>query len=242
MTQQINDHLVLIVGSSATGKSASLRDLEDQPSVMYLNCEAGKRLPFQNKFKSYTITDPYQVMEAFDYAETNSAIKTIVVDSLTFLMDMFESVHVINSANTMAAWGAYAQYFKSLMQDKVARSTKNVLFTAHTLATLNEADMIMETKVPVKGSLKNNGLEAYFSIVVACKKMSVKKLEGYESDLLNITDEEAELGFKYVFQTKLTKDTVHERIRSPMGMFSNAESFMDNNAQMLLDHLTAYYV
>lgn len=38
---QVNDNLVLIVGASAGGKSASLRNLQDQPGVMYLNCEAG---------------------------------------------------------------------------------------------------------------------------------------------------------------------------------------------------------
>lgn len=242
MNQQVNDHLVLIAGTSASGKSASLRHLKNPEGVMYLNCEAGKRLPFPNKFQKFTITDPYQVLEAFDAAEEGKVeCHTIVVDSLTFLMDLFESVHVIPSSNTMQAWGNYAQFFKTMMQDKVARSSKNVIFIAHTLATLNENEMVVETKVPVKGSLKNNGLEAYFSCVVAAKKMPIKKLEGYGSDLLEISEEEQALGFKYVFQTKLTKDTVNERIRSPMGLFSTAQSFMDNDAQKLLDHLDQYY-
>lgn len=41
MAQTINDQLVLIAGKSATGKSASLRNLREPESVMYLNCEAG---------------------------------------------------------------------------------------------------------------------------------------------------------------------------------------------------------
>ena len=243
MSDDINDLLVLIAGPSAGGKSASLRNLKDQPGVMYLNCEAGKRLPFPNKFKSFTITDPYQVLEAFDAAESGQVpgIHTIVVDTLTFLMDMFESVHVIGSANTMQAWGNYQQFFKSLMQDKVARSTKRVIFLAHTLDQLNENEMVMETKVPVKGALKNQGIEAYFSCVVYAKKMPTKKLEGYSNDMLEITPEEEALGFKYVFQTKLTKDTVNARIRSPMGLFSTNETFIDNDAQKLMDHLVEYY-
>jgi hypothetical protein len=44
-----------------------------------------------------------------------------------------------------------------------------------------------------------------------------------------------------VFQTKLTKDTVNERIRSPMGLFNTSETFMDNDVQKLLNHLHAYY-
>lgn len=100
---ETNDHLVLLCGKSATGKSASLRELKNPEGVMYLNCEAGKKLPFKNKFEQLTITDPYQVMEAFDEAESMPDIHTIVVDSLTFLLDMFESVYVLNSANTMKA-------------------------------------------------------------------------------------------------------------------------------------------
>ena len=172
MTQaeQINDNLVLIAGPSSTGKSASLRNLRDPEGVMYLNCEAGKKLPFPNKFASWKITDPYQVIQAFDHVAANPEginhpqlqkkvkIHTIVVDSLTFLMDMYESVYVLPSTNMMQAWSNFAQFFKTLMQDKVAKSTCNVIFTAHTLASLNENEQVVETKVPIKGSLKNNGI------------------------------------------------------------------------------------
>ena len=100
MSEPIKD-LVLIAGTSSSGKSASLMNLPDHPGVMYLNCESGKRLPFPNKFDRYVITDPMQVYEAFDEAENMPHIHTIVVDSLTFLMDMFESMYVVGSSNTM---------------------------------------------------------------------------------------------------------------------------------------------
>lgn len=241
MSTAINDHLVLLGGKSATGKSASLMNLKDPEGVMYLNCEAGKRLPFRAKFQQYTITDPLQIMEAFDVAETKPEIHTIVVDSLTYLMDMYESLYVINSANTMQAWGQFAQYFKNLMQNHVARSTKRVIFTAHTSDTMNESEMVMETKVPIKGSVKNNGVESYFSLVIASKKVPLKALKDYQSGLLTITPEEEALGFKYVFQTKLTKETVNERLRGPLGLFDTSETYMDNNMQLVLDRLHEYY-
>ena len=241
MTQTINDNLVLLGGKSATGKSASLKDLRDPEGVIYLNCEAGKKLPFRSKFNEVTITDPVQIYQAFDEAETMPHIHTIVVDSLTFLMEMFESVYVVNSANTMAAWGSYAQFYKNLMQQYVAKSTKNVIFTAHTADTLNEGEMVMETKVPVKGSLKGVGLESFFSVVIASKKVPLKTLKGYESDMLTITEEEEALGFKYVFQVKITKESVNERLRGPMGLFTTKETFIDNNMQLVLDHLHKYY-
>jgi len=215
--------------------------LENPEGVMYLNTEANKRLPFPSKFKEFNITDPLQVVEAFEHAETKPDIHTVVVDSQTFLMDQYESTYVLGSANTMAAWGDYAQFFKTLMQQTVASSTKNVYFTAHTKTSYNEGDMVLETKVPVKGSLQGNGIEAYFSVVIACKRMTIKQLEGYKSPLLNISEEEMEDGFKYVFQTRLTKDTVNERIRAPLKMFSRQETFIDNNVEHLTKRLHEYY-
>lgn len=244
----INDNLVLIVGKSASGKSMSLHTLQSPEGVMYLNCEAGKKLPFPAKFKKgsdgkhgFTITDPHQVYEAFEAAENMPDIHTIVVDSLTYLMDMYESIYVLNSANTMKSWGEFAQYYKRLMQEYVAKSTKNVIFIAHTVDSVNESEMVLETKVPVKGSLKNQGIESYFSIVIAAKRVALKTLKDYHNPLLKITPREEKLGYKYVFQTQVTKETVHERLRGPIGLFSDEETFIDNDVQQLLDRLHQYY-
>ena len=106
---------------------------------------------------------------------------------------------------------------------------------------MNESEMLMETKVPVKGSLKNNGIESYFSVVIASKKVPLKTLKDYSSDLLVITPEEEALGFKYVFQTKITKETVNERLRGPLGLFTTKETFIDNNMQLVLNRLKEYY-
>lgn len=244
----INDNLVLIVGKSSNGKSASLMGLENPEGVMYLNCESGKKLPFPAKFMKgkdgkagLVITDPMQIMEAFDAAETMPHIHTIVVDTLTYLLDMYESLYVLNSTNSMKAWGDFAQYFKNLMQQYVAKSSKNVVFLAHTLETINENEMIVETKVPVKGSLKNNGIESFFSLVIAAKRVPLKMLKDYKNDMLSITPEEEMQTYKYVYQTRVTKDNVHERLRGPMGLFSQQETFIDNNIQLVLNRLHQYY-
>ena len=241
MSVKVNDNLVLIAGKSSTGKSASLMGLENPEGVMYLNCESGKKLPFKTKFKQYVITDPLQVFEAFEAAENMPEVHTIVIDTLTYLMDMYESLYVYNSTNSQKAWGDFAQFYKTLMQNYVAKSSKNVVFLAHTVDSLNEAEMTMETKVPVKGSIKNNGIESYFSVVISTKKVSLKALRDYSSNLLNITPDEEALGFKYVFQTRLTKDTVGERMRGPLGLFETKETFIDNNLQLVFDRLQDYY-
>jgi hypothetical protein len=243
MTTKVNDNLILIVGKSATGKSASLMGLENPQGVWYANCEAGKKLPFKSKFKEFVITDPYQLYELFTAAETERGkdCHTIVIDTQTYLMDMFESLHIIGSANTQQQWGAYAQYWQNLMQQYVAKSTKNVIFLAHVVDELNQGEMVMETRVPVKGSLKGKGIESFFSQVVGVKKVPVKQLKEYPNPLLEITEEDEALGYKHVFQTRLTKDTVGERLRGPMGLFDKKETFIDNNAQLLLNRLHEYY-
>lgn len=239
----MNDQLVLISGESASGKSFALSGLAPQEGVLYLNCEAGKKLPFRNKFDAKVITDPYQVFEAFEYVQGKGKglFHTLAIDTVTFLMDMYESVHVLPSTNTMKAWGNYNQFFKELMQIHVATSDLNVVFTGHTLSKLNEQTGIIETSVPVKGALKNQGIEAYFSTVVSTKKIPLRMLEPYKNDMLTITEDDEILGYKHVFQTRLTKETVGERIRSPMGLFTREQTFINNDAQMLLNHLKNYY-
>ncbi|EIV0540737.1 AAA family ATPase [Salmonella enterica] len=237
----INDNLVLLVGKAANGKSASLRNIKNPEGVLYLNCEAGKKLPFRSKFIERVITDPIKhIPQMFMAAEQKPEIHTIVVDSLTYLLDMYESKYVLTLANKMEGWSNFAQFFKYLMQDLVAKSTKNVIFTAHVKDDVTD-EMVRETSVPVKGSLKNNGIESYFSCVIAAKKKKLTDLEEYKSDLLTITPQEEALGFKYVFQTMITKDTVNERLRGPMGLFASNETFIDNDMQLVLDRLHEYY-
>lgn len=236
-----NDQLVLICGISGTGKSTSLKDIKNQDKWLYLGTEAGKRLPFQNNFDAYRIVDPYQVLEGFDYGIGNPEIEGIIIDSMTFLMDMFESTYVIDSSNGMKAWSQYQQFFKEIMQKKVIEFERPVIITAHTKDDINEKTAEVTTAVPIKGALRGNGIESYFSSVLGTKKMSLKELEKYDNDLLTITEDDEILGYKYVFQTRLTKKTIGERIRTPIGLFSINETFIDNNTQLLLDRLTEFY-
>ncbi len=244
MSEDINDQLVLIAGYSGTGKSASLRNIRDQEDWLYLNTEAGKRLPFKSNFKKggFRISDPTQVLEAFDHGINNASIKGIITDSLNFLMDQYESQYVLPSSNTMKAWGDYGQFFKSIMQQKVVDFQRPTIFIAHNKDELDEKAMEIKTSVPIKGAIgKGSGVEAYFSTIVYAKKMAIKDIEEFQSDLLVITDEEREDGFKHVFQTRVRAQGTGERIRSPMGLFSRKETFMDNDAQKLMDRLHEFY-
>jgi len=237
----MNDHLVLVSGKASTGKSASLMFIQEPKGVMYLNCENGKKLPFKSQFTEYTIVDPLQIIEAVETAENMPEIHTIVIDSLTYMMSMYQTVYIDGSSNGLKAWGEYAAFFKKLMNQYIAKSTKNIVFTAHTSDVMNESEMAQETLVKVSGSLMNFGIESFFSTVISTKKVNLKQLKDYKNDLLTITPEEEALGFKYVYQTRLTKETVNERIRGPLSMWSTQETYIDNNLQNVFNRLKEYY-
>ena len=236
-----NDFLIGLVGKATAGKTASLMHLDDHKGVLYLNCESGKKPPFKNDFKHIVVTDPYAVYNYFQQLIDNPGkFHTVVIDSITYLMDMFETMYVIPAEDTRAAWGAYAQYFKKLMQYYIPLAKRVTIITAHTLDTVNK-ESIRETAIPIKGSLKNTGIESYFSLVIAAKRMSVHSLSEYKNDLLTITDREKLLKYKHVLQTDLTPDTVFERLRAPIGLFSPEETFIDGNIQHVINRLKTFY-
>ena len=69
----------------------------------------------------------------------------------------------------------------------------------------------------------------------------MKELKDYSNDLLEITPEEEALGYKHVFQTKLTKKTVGDRLRSPLGMWDQQETYIDNDMNKVFGRLHEYY-
>ncbi len=242
LQQAQNKRLFVIYGTSGSGKTASLRNLKDQEGVLFLNCESGKEIPFKNKFNVEVISDPWQVIDLINEVEDDPNIHTIVIDSITFLMDMFESLYVYGAEDSRQGWSDYAQYFKKLMQEQISVSKKRYILLAHATEADNDESGLREIVIPVKGALKTKGLEAFFSIVVMTRTMPIKKLPNVgKTDLLTVTDQEEALGFKYVFQTMKTKDTTNTRIRGPMDLWVPDETFIDNDAGMVLDILDEHY-
>ena len=222
--------------------------MRNQQGVAYLNCENGKRLPFKSKFLAgadgrpgIKIADPLEIFAMFTAAEEDDSVHSIFIDTATYMMDMYESIYVIGSTNTMQAWGEYAQFWKTLMRDYVGQSTKNVIMLAHTSDKLDAEGIPTDHLVQIKGSIMKIGVESFFTTVVAAKKVKIKQLKKFKNDYLNITPEEEALGFKYVYQTLLTKETMVERIRAPFEMWSQQETFIDSNVQLVLDRFAEYY-
>lgn len=210
---------------------------------MYLNCE-NKRLPFKpGNLNVFDIIDPMQVIEGIQYADGPGAAKfdVVIIDTLDFLMNMYETNIVKKAVNTQKAWGDYYTFFQELMQVHVARSSKQFIFLAHAFTTLDEEAMMKTTSMPIKGALAKIGAESFFTTIVMAKQVPLRIIANYQNPLLNVSEDDTERGVKYVFQTRMTKESAGEKIRSPQDMWAKSETYIDNNAQHVLDRLTDYY-
>ena len=235
-----NKNIVLIMGKPNTGKSTSLMRLINQNKMVYLNTDL-KELPFKSSFlKSVDVADAFDVLSYITEIEQNEKVEGAVLDTLTFLMSMYERQYVNNSPNTQKAWGDYGNFYRNLIH-AIKAGSKDYAILAHEDSFLNEQSMQMETRIPLKGSVAKIGVEADFTTILATKQMPIKKLEGHENDLLHITEDEREDGFKYVFTTRVTKESIGEKMRSAMGLWDRKELYIDNDLNQVFQRLKEYY-
>lgn len=244
---QENPKSILICGESGHGKSASLLGIKDRDDVLYLNCEAGKPLPFPNKFKKKTITDPEDVINYIEELANlgdENPFNFVVIDTISFMMDMFERQYINGASNTMKMWGEYGLFFPRLMDATAKVENTFFIMLGHLDSYHDEDEGIMKYSVPVKGALKTKGLEAFFTTVLYVKRMRVKDIEKAVPEgnsLLNISDKDRARTYKHVFLTEPDKNTIGGRIRSPLGMWSDDELYIDNDISYVIKRLTEYY-
>lgn len=237
-----NKNLILIVGKPSSGKTVSLRNV-DAETTAYLNTDL-KELPMRNanQFQEVSITDAKDLVPYIDNIEEAEGVQLGVLDTLTFAMEMFATqyVNAPHIKNTQKAWGDYASFYRNFIH-AIKSGTKDYVIYAHTKDVLNESEMVMESKIPVSGQIGDRGVEADFSIILGAKRVPISKLDGWENDMLNITEDEEEDGYKYVFQTRATKDSVGDKMRSPMGLFSRKELYIDNCVEAVRRRVKEYY-
>lgn len=138
--------------------------------------------------------------------------------------------------------GDYGTFIQNFMQQVVGVSNKKWIIIAHNAVELTpQGDY--RYYVPVKGAAKNIGFESWFNIVIYAQRQKVDKLKELEFDpeLLHFTGRDERLGYKHVFQVQPTKDVAEGRIRDLAGMWNDNQIYMDNDAQLLMNHLENYY-
>ncbi len=236
----MNNRAVLIVGGAAMGKSTSLRNLKDRKNWVYLNTDK-KDLPVKGEFKQNVVmAQATDILTFLPKIEAAESVDGIILDTVTFLMNMYERQFVRGATNGQSAWGDYGAFYGDFI-DQIKSGTKPAIIMAHETTELNEQTMQYESKIPVKGAVGRMGVEADFTTVVTCKQIPIKKLKDIKNDYLTITEREKRLGVKYVFQTIPTKESIGDCTRSPFDMWEDNEVYIDNDVQHILDKLNKYY-
>jgi hypothetical protein len=180
------------------------------------------------------------ILEFIEQIEDEPSVRGGVLDTVTFLMGMYERQYVLTATDTLAAWGAYGNYYRNFIH-AIKAGSKDYAIMAHESKELDEAAMQMTTKVPIKGAVGKIGVEADFTTILSTKQVSIKELEGFENDLLHITDEEREDKLKYVFCTRVTEKTRGEKMRSAHELWSRKELYIDNDLDQVFERLRQYY-
>ena len=161
----MNDKTVMCIGDTGTGKTSSLRNL-DPSKVCYINID-NKPIPFKHKdlSKNVSLKSTQQLINGMEQIEEELHIEYCVIDTISFLGDMFFSEHIENSTNGMKAWSDYKSYIlKIINMAKVSRI--NYIFLAHAQDVYDEREMVTKTFAKIQGSLKGGGLEGHFTYVL----------------------------------------------------------------------------
>jgi hypothetical protein len=227
------------MGKPNSGKSFSLRNLPKQDRYVYLNTDL-KAIPFKHKFHDVYIANPLDIFGYVNEIESNTDIDGVILDTISFLMDQFEQQYVVNATNGQKMWGEYATYYKKLIH-AIKSGSKSYAILAHAKDVMNESEMVLETKVPIKGSVGATGVEADFTTIVGAKSISIKEAKKHQNDLLTITPEEEEDGVKRVFQTRIDKDSIGHKYRSQLGLWKREEKYIDNDLNLVFNRLNEYY-
>lgn len=164
-----NKNLVMVMGKPNTGKSASLRNMH-QESMVYLNADL-KETPFRDRFMmSVEIADAKDTIEFIRQIEGEESASGAVLDTITFLMQMYERQYVAPFAGTktgQSAWGDYGNFYRELIHE-IKSGTKNYAILAHEDESLNEQAMQMESRVPIKGAVGKVGVKFLPHHAVMC--------------------------------------------------------------------------
>jgi hypothetical protein len=234
-----NKNVVCVMGEPNSGKSTSLRNM-DLSKVVYLNPD-NKEPPFKGKFMANMFIERATDVPAYIRdIEANPDVLGGVIDTVTKLMEMYERQMVVGAANGQQAWGEYGNFCRQMIH-QIKTGTKDYVVFAHEDKVLNEQRGVMESKIPIKGSVGKIGLEADFSIILASVQVPLKKLEGHKNDLLTVTPEEEQDGVKYVFVTRITKEFAGGKMRAPMGLWGRDELYIDNDLKKVFTRLKDFY-
>ena len=205
-----NKKMLLLVGGTGTGKTTSLRNLnKDRTAYIDFDRKAIKAFKDMDKFREWVKIDFVDhLIPGLTGLEADSDCDTIVIDTLSFALDMFVAQHIDTAADTRAAWGDYKRFYKDMI-NHVKTSKKSFIFMTHPKTVYNEQEMESKTYAYAQGSIAGK-MEGDFAVVIYTRKYLNQ--DGLPS---------------FGFSVNLTKETLHTSVKTPFGMFG--EPTLDDN-------------
>ena len=213
------DYTLLLYGKSSTGKSSSLRNL-DMASTAMINIEK-KPLAFKhNDLHSHSKpTSLHEVKMAIKTAVEDDTVETIVVDSVTMLVDIMAYTELVKmSGDSRGGWLELRDWVVGLIE-YCKKADKTFIFIALEMEVMNEREFVTDNRPKVVGSLKDS-LSSHFTTV------------------LRSVVREVEEDIEYQFQTNKTKEDFHNATKSPMAML---EKYEPNDLFAILNKMKEYY-
>ena len=215
----MNKKCILLNGVPATGKSASLRNL-DPSKILYCNTDGKSEMDFEmeKSFGKFTTpSDPLQIIASL-HAFEESEFEYVVVDTLSEWVDQIEQYYILPSDDSRGDWGkVYAASIKELLNFARLKSSKTWIFISH----IEEGGT--KNKSAIKGSVGKKGIEALFSTV----------LETYTYDLAEENVFGSVIGYGFI--AKPTLEHRKTSARSPIGMFPG--KIQNNDLDLVLRRL-----
>lgn len=239
--QMTNPKIVLVLAPFNSGKTYCLKNAGAITKAFHINCDA-KPLPFKAvNIHSAVPNSVKEIPEFIRQAEAAENIGTIIIDTFTQLGASYTSNYVDGADDTRKAWGEYKVFLDKLIE-QIKKGTKTYIILAHEDSFIEEGTGITRYKAPFQGGFAKIGLEAHFSTILGATKIRLSTLEESDmNDCLNITEDEKEDDSKYVFRTRIDGTTLGAGYRTPAGMFTRNERFIDNDIAIVLERINEYY-
>lgn len=215
----MDNNIVLVYGSSGSGKSSSLRNL-DFDSTVLINIE-GKMLPIRgaSKMRQEVPKTLTEVKVAIKKAVDDNSVKTIIFDSLTMFGDNILYPELVRDvADSRSGWLDYRDAISGMLE-YCKKSGKSFIFIALATDVLNEKEAVLKTVPAIQGSMKNS-LSSHFTVVLKTEVL--------------VKDDK----LQYVFQTNKTVKDKDNEAKSPFGLFEDL--YIYNDVALVLDAINEY--
>lgn len=214
MTKRI-PYQIAIVGQSGKGKTMCFRNMNPE-TCAFINME-GKPLPFENKFKHYSIPNNWQecYQKLIEYAKDES-VTEVVLDSFSAYVDSLLKT-ARETKKGFDIWNMYNEEIGKLIY-VVKKYNKDIIVTAHSANVETELG-IEERRIAVKGNEWNKaGIEKDFTIVLFA--------EVFRDPMTN----------KAKYKLRFNSDGKTSAKTPPMFLEENEES-MENDAFIFLQRI-----